>query len=609
MKSVRVRIMSLLLPACLVLQLAACGSAAPEQEVSVPAPEVPAEVLVYHVYEEKEVTERELAAAVSPLPSDPEEVPAGPVLDRVTFYAYDLNGAAQTKTCTYSPDEFAGLPSDTPDFPALSVAAEGERAEQNVLRSEDGEDVLCVYSFVTDGEGRLLREQREAFADLSTGAALSSPVNDVFEFDAEGRLLLWEREDGFTVSYEYNDAGQLIRRITESAGGTEVMEISRDADGRVLSTVVTQTDGKVFTTGFTYDGEGRILTGETRGGRARSSFELSYGNDGFPENMKIYSNGIRQKTERYSYEEQSDLLTLGKAKVSYNEADIFGGTTYRFSTPALRENGLPEDSDSYSLTVLGTVVRYVKSSVRYGFISIPVRREIAEGEFEPLETDDGFYPLLNGSYGGNAMPQEDGSERLRRVVVSSSLSDVIGNVTDIVLDQHDRPAGKRSAFDLEALKKLETVELDEQGRPIRTEEGGFIAQYSYAGDMLSYRVAGDIPEYTYHSENEYTLAERLPETLLALKDNEVFGNVNYHLEYTGDGLLTKYAYPGIYEYTFAYQYAKDAAGKLSAVLFTGDEIPEGSVFLSFDEHGYLTRYTRILEHEIITFTYSYVKAE
>ena len=151
--------------------------------------------------------------------------------------------------------------------------------------------------------------------------------------------------------------------------------------------------------------------------------------------------------------------------------------------------------------------------------------------------------------------------------------------------------------------------LDDDGRPVRTENNGLIAQYSYADDMLSYSVVGDIPEYAYHSENEYRLADRLPERILALKDNEVFSNVNYHLEYTGDGLLIRYGYPGIYEYAFEYDYETAPDGKLSAVTFSGDEVPEGSVFMSFDEHGYLTRYTRILEHEILTFEYFYVTAE
>ena len=97
--------------------------------------------------------------------------------------------------------------------------------------------------------------------------------------------------------------------------------------------------------------------------------------------------------------------------------------------------------------------------------------------------------------------------------------------------------------------------------------------------------------------------------IIALKDNEIFNNVNYHLEYTGDGLLTRYGYPGIYDYSFEYEYEAAPDGKLSAVYYSGDEVPEGSVFMSFDEHGYLTRYTRILEHEIITLVYSYVEAE
>ena len=135
-----------------------------------------------------------------------------------------------------------------------------------------------------------------------------------------------------------------------------------------------------------------------------------------------------------------------------------------------------------------------------------------------------------------------------------------------------------------------------------------MAQYSFSDDMLSYTAAGDIEEYAYHSKNEYLLSDRLPARILSLRDNEVFSNYNYHLEYTGEGLLTEYSYLDIFRHVFSYDY-ENSSGKLSSVSWCEDDSTESQTFMSFDEHGYLTWYTRIMEHEIITLTYSYIEAE
>ncbi len=598
MKRYRIRLTVFLLVA--VMLLAACGNAALEPETSAPSVEEPAEPRTYHIYVEKEVLAKETVPASSALPLMPGDPIWGTVLDRVTFYEYDLNGRPEQNTVYYSPDEL--LPEGL-DIPM-------QRPEERMLTDENSGDILCVYSFSFDGEGRLIREKRELFADITTGNNLAAPLSDVFGFDAEGHLINWEREDSFAISYEYDSAGALVKKTLENEKGTETTQITRDADGKVLSTEVTQADGKLITYSFSYDDADRVISCESRGGRARTSLEIKYGSDGWPENMKIYSNGIRQKTERYSFEQKSDELTVGKARVSYPEADIFGGPSFTFSTPDKKTlQGNSCGSAEYELTVLDTRIRYMKTCTELEYRMIPVRSETDAGNFESLDSLDAFYPVLGRSYSGYVVPEQDGREVLRKVTVSSDLSDVIGNVTTIALDEYDRPSGEVCGFDLEALLDSDKIETDEQGRPVLTQNGSYTARFSYAGDMLSYRVVGDNPEFAYHSEREYALDERRPARIIALKDNEIFNNVNYHLEYTGDGLLTKYSYPGIYEYGFTYDFVADPGGKLSTVYFSGDEVPEGSVFMSFDEHGYLTRYTRILEHEILTFTYSYVETE
>ena len=600
MNRYRAELMALAFLMSMLLLLGGCGNTAPAPEVTSDLPEQPAEPLTYHIYVENEVLDRETVRAASPLPSSPEDPVWGTVLDRVTFYNYDLDGKANTYTVYYSPDEY-GSDGRSPA---------GERPEEKMVADENSGDILCVYSFVFDDGGSILREKRESFTDPSTNLQLSAPLTDIFGFDGEGHLISWEREDAFAISYEYDGRGELTKKTYETENGTESTVITRDLEGKALSTVVTRTDGKIITYEFSYDETGRIISCESRGGRAGTSLELKYDQDGWPESMKVFYNGIKQKTEKYTFEKKSDELVEGRSKVVYSEADIFGGSYFSFYSPDKKTaQGNICASAGYELKVIDTRIRFVKTLTEYDYKMVPVRSEIKAESFEELDSADVFYPSLSDSYGDLPVPQPDGSRRLRKVVVSSDIGDVIGNVTNLFFDQYERPVGEICSFDLDALFSCDKVELDGKGRPVVTQNGRYTAQYSYADDMLSYSAVVDNPEFAYHSAGNYMLDDRRPAKVIAMKDNEIFDNVNYHLEYTGDGLLTKYSYPGIYEYGFSYDYEASPDGKLSAVYFNGEEFPDGRVFMSFDGHGYLTRYTKIMEHEILTVTYSYVAAD
>ena len=189
--------------------------------------------------------------------------------------------------------------------------------------------------------------------------------------------------------------------------------------------------------------------------------------------------------------------------------------------------------------------------------------------------------------------------------MNSDLQDAVGTVTIIIYDQKERPAGMICSFDMDFIGAYEQADVVDNGREINTKSGYWTCRYSFDGDKLSYTAVVDNPEYSYHSENEYRLAERLPAAVIAVRDNEEFHG--YHAEYDGDGLLTRYGYSGMFEYNYSYSFDTDRSGNLSAIGFSGDEDPGGSVFMSFDQHGYLTRWTRILEHETITIDYCYVE--
>ncbi len=640
----------------IILSLTACGQKPVEPETE-PRPEAPQETLFYHVYEETEVLAKETVYAVCALPEKADDIICGPVLDRVTEYSYDENGNSRAEVTFYSPDEFGkdGRFFDTkgremvgynyaygPDGDLSEVTApagqmngmalvqtfemEKGRPVRSVITSEGGNEIICEYLFVYDAEGKLTEEDVTACADRKRGTIFRSPSKDVYVFDDGGRLVTWDHQgptdpsgtndlSSLKIAYEYDVAGELVKKTTETAKGQERMEISRDADGKVLRTTVTRPDGKMLIHTFSYDDASRVICDDVTGsGRAR--YEITYNDDGYPDSFAVFYSGIRQKTERYTYERKGPHLVVGKALVKYAEADIFRGPEFEFiELDSVNSKGETVSTGSYEFKVTGTEIRYVTSYARYEYKKVPVLRDATDGEFEPIVSADAFYPVLNERYGVYAVPQPDGTQSLRKITVSSNMGDVIDNFTYIVLDQHGRPAGQITAFDIDSLFNTGDpngkVETDGQGRPVFIADGNWYASYEYADDMLSYKVTGDVPEYAYHAEREYRLADRLPAAVLAIRDEEEFHG--YQVEYT-EGLLTKYGFPGILEYSYSYEIIPDSAGRLSHITFTENILSDGDeavpspayTFLSFDEHGYLTAYTRILEHEIITLSYTYV---
>ena len=650
MKRDPVKRIAVLLLAAVLLSTAACGQTveAPEPE---PTPEAPPEQLFYHVYDETEVLAKETAYAVCTLPEKTEDRICGPVLDRVTEYFYDENGNARTEVTFYSPDEFGkdGRFFDTkgremagrsyeygPDGELTKFTApagelngsallrtfelENGRTVRSAIVFGDRDEVLREYRFLYDTDGRLAEEDVTTWTDLQRGSSLRSPVKDVYGFDGEGRLASWEHQgtegaDSFTVAYVYDGNGELVKQTTQNARGQETLEIAREADGRVRSATVILPDGKRFIHSFSYDGEGRVVSDEVTGS-VRNYYGLEYSEDGYPVSFAVYYNGIRQKTERYSYEQKNPHLLVGKALITYAEADIFGGPEFSFmELESVNSRGETVSTGSYELKVVGPEIRYVTSYARYEYKKVPVLRDTVPGEFEMLASPDALFPVLSENYGGVPVPQPDGTQSLRKITVSSSQGEVIDNVTYVVLDQHGRPAGQITAFDIDSLFSTGDpngkVETDGQGRPVFVADGNYYASYEYAEDMRSYKVTGDIPEYAYHAEREFQLADRLPAAVLAVRDEEEFHG--YQVEYS-EGLLTKYAFPGILEYCYSYEIVPDTAGRLSRIDFTetirsdGDDAQPSPAYtlMSFDGHGYLTAYTRILEHEIITITYTYV---
>ena len=644
MKKTHSKITALLLSAAMLLSLAACGQALPEEIGGDDAAVLQEpEELTYHIYEQTEALARETVKAAFALPESTDSPVWGPVLDRVTEYSYDLNGGQTATTAFCSPDESGGLfgfyglygeeregwtyeydasgglirvssPAGTAGGLELVRVSDAEngRPVKNVITVAGNVDPLCVCEFSYNGRN-LAREERTVYADMGTGRPLGAPVKDIYEFDDEGHVIRWERktqEGGHTVSYEYEPSGGLERKITERSGRQEIQDIVRDESGRVLKTVVTQADGKVITHSFAYDSAGRILSDTVTGGKKKMLYELAYGKDGWPATMKIYENGNKVKTEKYSFDKQSENRTVGKAKVTYSEADIFGGSSYVFSWPEGQSAaGDPLYQDSYELAVTGTRIRYVRSSVRREYRLFPKLYDVSAGRFEAgaekISSLEELYPELRNSYGDYPVPQPDGKQSLRRIVVDSDIQDAVGTTTIIIYDQKERPAGMISSFDMDFISAYEKADIEENGREISTSSGNWTGRYHFAEDMLSYTAVVDNTEYSYHSENEYRLAERLPAAVIAIRDNEEFHG--YHAEYDGDGLLTRYGYSGMFEYNYSYSFTPDLHGKLSRIDLSGDEVPEGSVFMSFDQHGYLTRWTRILEHETITIDYFYVE--
>jgi YD repeat-containing protein len=201
--------------------------------------------------------------------------------------------------------------------------------------------------------------------DTGIGAATKlSSLPDQLTLDRWGNVLVQRdaRDPNWTVSYSYNDAGQILNTVRSGAAGASITTSNvYNQAGSVIQT----TDGNNNVNNFQYDGNGALLS-ETHADNTGGAATILYTNDAFgqhtviKQNVSGAANSPGAVITSYTYDNMGRQLTRESGTVSvywWNPATLLetSGTATLFDKYSYDELGRRISTTSMVKPVSGTM--------------------------------------------------------------------------------------------------------------------------------------------------------------------------------------------------------------------------------------------------------------
>ena len=426
------------------------------------------------------------------------------------------------------------------------------------------------FEYIQQADGTIASPagQSNTVTITDSGITVTTQTGSLQEFNALGRLVKGQTEDGLTKVYEYDANNKLVKISSDS----RFITLSYDSSGRVSN--VQDHASRTWT--YSYDTAGNLVSVADPLGGTRQYEYQSYDdtNDGHTYHQltkitdasgvvksevvysgnRVVSYTTGENKYSYSYDTGNKLVTKSDRtfrtrQYQYNDSELVTNTTDPFNNTSKKvyddEGNLTQYTDKLGNTwnsVYDTGNRLLSTTSPLGRVSKfefegdspkPNKIITAAGNTTTIAYDAKLHPILiTDPKGNNAKLTYDASGNV------SSITDGLGNTTAITYNASNKPLtytdakGNITSNTYDSLQRLATV-TDSEGRTTTY-------QYDDLDRVVkSTNSLGHVTAYTYDASGRpLTLTD--PKNNVTTYEYDSFGRLSKEIR--PDGRSSTYAY-------------------------------------------------------------------
>ena len=463
---------------------------------------------------------------------------------------------------------------------------------------------LTEVEYTYDNDGQVTKETRKQL--INFGQAVEESV---YDFSKDGYCTDYKTIIGTSVRdihFEYNENGRLTFLSTVLDNGSpSAYDVTYDETGLfVREMTVTGSDGKVQVFTYEYNDQGQLITRITMDGAVEDRLEFTYNNYGYISDITEIKWGYQQGSSHISYAETEDGVEARRDN-NWGPAIFTGTTKIFYKDHKINES---ESYSTYEYYFDPVTLTYVDDRTYFDYDVFSILVEKKQEGISTSGSIEDYYPMLSSSYGGYEVPIPDGSKRPIRIILQQPMN-FLSAVTDLLYDSEGNLAGEQSYFDgirsYDIVKQVagwsgsgNIIETDEYGRLSKIignagTANEFTTEFIYPNDLNDRSSYKKIQNYgDQHIERELIIDDSRPSDLIKKTPEE--RRSSWEIEYDEDGLISKVtkmkqldANGNPTETLYTYYYQPSDSGFLR---YIGCSSIMGAV-LEFDNNGYLKSYS------------------